>query len=232
MIVAERKPIEEILGMVSKYEKIMLLGCGGCVSVCLSGGEKEVGILASQLRMRRESEGRPLDILEATIPRQCDWEYIDMIGDRLGDVQAILCIGCGAGVQAIVERFPEAIVYPGLNTSFLGIGVSPGLWQERCAGCGNCVLGKTGGICPVARCSKHIMNGPCGGSESGRCEVDPANLDCAWTLIHRRLQKLGRLDFMYDISDPKDWRESSDGGVRTMHKDDVTPLEIHTHDHK
>jgi hypothetical protein len=136
-----------------------------------------------------------------------------------------VCIGCGAGVQALVEKFPDAIVFPGLNTSFLAIGASPGLWQERCAGCGDCLLGITGGICPIARCSKHLLNGPCGGSENRKCEVDPENIPCAWHLIYDRLERLGRLDAMAEIMLAKDWRTAGDGGVRSMLREDLVPLE-------
>lgn len=224
MIVAEPKPLDEICSMIEPYKKIMVLGCGGCVSVCLSGGEKEVGVLAASLRLRRKTEGKELETVEITIPRQCDWEYFDLMGSRLGEAEAIVCIGCGAGVQALVEKFPQAIVFPGLNTSFLGIGNSPGIWQERCAGCGNCLLGETGGICPVARCSKHLLNGPCGGSEKGKCEVDPVNIPCVWQLIYDRMVQLGTLSKIEAIMPMKDWSSASDGGVRNMKRDDLFPL--------
>ena len=225
MIVAEPKPLDEIIDFIAPYKKIMVLGCGGCVSVCLSGGEKEVGILASSLRLRRMKEGKELEVIEMTIPRQCDWEYFDMIGGRIDEPEAVVSIGCGAGVQALVEKFPKAIVYPGLNTSFLGVGVTPGHWEERCLGCGSCLLGLTGGICPVARCSKHLLNGPCGGSEKGRCEVDPKNIPCVWQLIYDRLSAIGRLDMIEKIMAPKDWSRADHGGVRHFDRDDLYPLE-------
>lgn len=225
MIVAETKPIEEIYDFIEPYNKIMVLGCGGCVSVCLSGGEKEVGVMASALKLKRKTEGRELEVVEMTIPRQCDWEYFDLMGSRLDEVEAVVCIGCGAGVQALVKKFPTAIVYPGLNTSFLGVGETPGTWTEYCHGCGNCLLGLTGGICPVARCSKHILNGPCGGSEKGMCEVDPKTIPCVWQLIYDRLKEIDRLDLIEKIMDLKDWSSSSDGGVRRLEKPEVFPLE-------
>ena len=225
MIVAEPKPLEEIQGYIEPFNKIMVLGCGGCVSVCLSGGEKEVGVLASSLKLGRQIDGRKLEVVELTIPRQCDWEYFDMMGSGLDDVEAVVCIGCGAGVQALVKKFPKTLVYPGLNTSFLGVGETPGTWTEYCHGCGDCMLGETGGICPIARCSKHLLNGPCGGSENGTCEVDPKNIECVWQLIYDRLKSIGRLDQMERIIGLKDWSTGADGGVRKMKRDDVFPLE-------
>ncbi len=225
MIVAETKPIEEIYGFIEPYNKIMVLGCGGCVSVCLSGGEKEVGVLTSALKLKRKIDGRELEVVEMTIPRQCDWEYFDLMGSRLDEVEAVVSIGCGAGVQALVKKFPDSLVYPGLNTSFLGVGEKPGVWVEYCQGCGSCVLGLTGGICPVARCSKHILNGPCGGSEKGMCEVDPKNIPCVWQLIYDRLKSIDRLDLIEKIMDMKDWSTATDGGVRRMENPEVFALE-------
>lgn len=225
MIVAQPKPLDEICAMIKPYKKVMVLGCGGCVSVCLSGGEKEAQVLASAIRLRYKTQGEEIEVVDMTIPRQCDWEYFDLMGSRLGEVEAVVCIGCGAGVQALVEKFPTALVYPGLNTSFLGIGATPGHWEERCQGCGNCILGETGGICPVARCSKHLLNGPCGGSEKGMCEVDQKNIPCVWQLIYDRMKTLGTLEKMDEIMPLKDWSTSTDGGVRAMDRDDLFPLE-------
>jgi len=226
MIVAQPKPLDEICAMIEPYKKIMVLGCGGCVSVCLTGGEKEVGVLASSLRLRRKTEGKELEVVEMTIPRQCDYEYFDLMGSRLGEVEAVVNIACGIGTQMMVEKYPEALVYPGQNTTFYGTGASPGHWEEYCLGCGNCLLGLTGGICPVARCSKHLMNGPCGGSENGRCEVDPQNIACVWQLIYDRLKAIDRLDLMEEIMEAKDWSTAADGGVRHFDRDDVYPLDI------
>ena len=226
MIVAEQKPIEEIAEMIKPYSKIMVLGCGGCVSVCLSGGEKEVGIMASALKMYcKTQENRDLEVVELTIPRQCDWEYFEQVGTTINDVEATVCIGCGAGVQALVEVYPDAIIFPGLNTGALAIGKVPGEWEERCHGCGDCMLGVTGGICPIARCSKHLLNGPCGGSENGKCEVDPKNIDCVWQLIYDRLKKIDRMDLMLKIIPMKNWSTGADGGVRRMTREDMAHLD-------
>ena len=123
-------------------------------------------------------------------------------------------------MQTLTEQFPEKITLPGLNTTFLGQPVEQGVWHERCQACGNCVLALTGGICPIARCSKSLLNGPCGGSQKGKCEVDP-NIDCAWQLIYDRLKALGRLELMMQINPIKDWSTSRDGGPRHIVREDL-----------
>jgi ferredoxin len=220
MIVGEQKPLEDIKEMVADYEKILILGCGTCVTVCFAGGEKEVGILASALRMATKIDGQKKAFDEATVQRQCEWEFLDAIEDTIKEHDLILSMACGIGVQAIVERLPEAHVAPAINTTFLGLPEEHGLWTERCAACGECVLHRTAGICPIARCAKSLLNGPCGGSQDGECEIDP-EVPCAWQLIYDRLKAQGRLDQMIEIIPVKDWSTSRDGGPRRLVREDL-----------
>jgi len=220
MIVGEQKPLEEIKEIVANYERILVLGCGTCVTVCFAGGEKEVGILASALRMATKIDGREKVFDEATVQRQCEWEFLDAIEEEVKEHDLILSMACGIGVQAIVEHFPEACVGPAINTSFLGLPEEHGLWTERCAACGECVLHLTAGICPIARCAKSLLNGPCGGSQNGKCEIDP-EVPCAWQLIYDRLKAQGRLDQMLEIIPVKDWSTSRDGGPRRLVREDL-----------
>lgn len=220
MIIAERKPIDEILKLLTKHQKVLVLGCGGCVTVCLAGGEKETGILGSQLSLARSKEGRPLEVVLKTVERQCDFEYLEGIRPSLKDVDAVLSLACGIGIQTCAEAYPDKIVWPGVNTRFLGVNLNVGEWAERCQACGQCVLDKTGGICPVARCSKSIFNGPCGGSQGGKCEVSP-DIDCAWALIHDRLTRLGEVESLREIMPVKDWSYSRDGGPRKLVREDL-----------
>jgi ferredoxin len=228
MIIGEQKPLEEIEKLVAEYERILILGCGTCVTVCFAGGEKEVGILASSLRMATKIAGHEKVIDEATVQRQCEWEFLDPVKEEILSHDVVLSMACGIGVQAIVERFPEARVAPAVNTSFLGIPEEHGLWTERCAACGNCVLDLTAGICPIARCAKSLLNGPCGGSQDGRCEIAP-EVPCAWQLIYDRLKAQGRLDKMLEIIPAKDWSTSRDGGPRRLLRED---LRIESDDHE
>jgi len=219
MIVAERKSIPELVDILKAHRKILILGCGTCVTVCLAGGEREVSIIASALRIAGRLKGIDFDIEELTIERQCDSIFIEQAAAAVARNDAVLSLGCGAGVQAIAERFPEKPVYAGLNTKFLGILEERGVWTEKCAACGDCVLHEYGGICPITRCSKHLVNGPCGGSRQDRCEVNP-DLPCAWQLIYRRLKAIGQLDRLKRIEPPKKWNLSLSGGPRTIIRED------------
>jgi ferredoxin len=218
MIVAEQKPISQILEMIPEVSNLLVVGCDTCVTVCLAGGIKEVNVLCSALRMARK------DIREITgtsIERQCDREFLDEIGEQVMASDLVLSMACGAGVQMMSDAFEGKIVLPALNTLFMGSNEEAGYWMERCLGCGDCVLDQTGGICPRTRCSKGLMNGPCGGSEGGKCEVDLINLECGWNLIYQRLKALDRLDSMMEIRPPQDWSKSHDGGPRSVIREDV-----------
>ena len=221
MIVAVRKPIDELKSMVEPYERVLLAGCGTCVAVCFAGGEQETATLASMLRMAARIDGHEKKTFdEVTVQRQCEWEFLDEIADRVGDYDLVLSLACGIGVQAIIEHWPQIRVAPALNTSFLGLPVEQGMWSERCQACGNCVLHLTAGVCPIARCAKSLLNGPCGGSQNGHCEVD-ASLDCAWHLIVDRLKEQNRLEELMEIQPAKDWSSSRHGGPRVIVREDL-----------
>lgn len=220
MIVADKKPIEEIVEEVKKHDKILVLGCNECVTVCEAGGKKEVGILASALRMYFLNQGKDMKIDERTLERQCDQEYLDEIRDVADQYDAILSLACGVGVQFTAEQYFSIPVYPGVNTCFLGATEERGLWTERCQACGQCVLAYTGGICPVSRCAKRILNGPCGGSSNGKCEISK-ELICAWQLIVERLKALDRLDDYEKLFPLKDWSTDRAGGPRKVVREDV-----------
>jgi ferredoxin len=219
MIVAERKSIPELVDILKNHRKILVLGCGTCVTVCLAGGEREVSIIASALRIAGRVKGLDFDIDELTIERQCDNIFIEKAAEAIGKSDAVLSLACGAGVQAIAERFIDKPVYAGLNTKFLGILEERGMWTEKCAACGTCVLHEYGGICPVTRCAKHLLNGPCGGSREDRCEVRP-DRPCAWQLIYQRLNATGQLDKLKPVRSPKDWNTSLSGGPRVIVRED------------
>ncbi len=220
MIVADRKPFDEIMGMIESCERILLVGCNECVTVCAAGGAKEVALLASQIRMKRKAEGRPVEVDEKTLERQCDPEYVNALAETLEGYDAVLSIACGCGVQLIAETCRGLRVLPGLNTRFMGVTEEHGMWAERCQGCGDCVLDRTGGICPVTRCAKSIMNGPCGGSQNGECELRQ-DTPCAWQLIIDRLKASGELSRYGEIAKPRDWSTSRDGGPRKRIREDM-----------
>jgi len=220
MIVAERKPIEEIIGFVKDCKKILIVGCNECVTVCYAGGKKEVGILASALKMAFTKEGKDLEITEVTLERQCDHEYLEEIRNIVEDYDAVISLACGVGVQFMAEKYLRTPIFPGVNTCFMGVTEERGVWSERCQACGQCILGQTAGICPISRCAKRLLNGPCGGSTNGKCEINK-EIDCAWQLIIDRLKELGRLDD-YDILVPiKDWSTERAGGPRKVVREDL-----------
>ncbi|MDY6967870.1 MAG: methylenetetrahydrofolate reductase C-terminal domain-containing protein [Spirochaetota bacterium] len=220
MIIGELKPIDDILSMISDRKKILIVGCKGCVTVCSAGGQKEVEILSSTIQLARKKDGNDIEIREETIERQCDTEYLEELRGYIDDYDAVLSMACGAGVQFLAEKYRKMPVYPALNTNFIGVTEEQGVWTERCQACGGCVLDKTGGICPITRCSKSLLNGPCGGSSNGKCEID-SEIDCGWQLIYDRLKELNLLDIFEDVMPIKDWSVSRDGGPRSIIREDL-----------
>ncbi|MBM4284159.1 MAG: hypothetical protein FJ128_02765 [Deltaproteobacteria bacterium] len=220
MIRAVGKPLEEVIGMVQDYPRILVAGCDGCVTVCEAGGLKEVKVLAAALRLYFTQQGEPKQIDETSLTRQCDKEYLAQLGDRIDGYDAVLSLACGCGVQFLADMYTTKPVYPGVDTTFLGVTEERGVYTERCQACGRCILADTGGVCPIARCSKRMLNGPCGGSDKGKCEVNP-EMPCGWQLIYERLKALGQLDRFEQPITPKDWTTSRDGGVRKIVREDL-----------
>jgi ferredoxin len=220
MIMAKPKPIEEIINEIKDFNKVLIAGCDGCVTVCEAGGVKEVQVLASSLRLYFTKESKRMEIDETSLTRQCDKDYLRELLDRIDEYDAVVSLACGAGVQFMAEMYRNKPIFPGVDTCFIGVTEERGVWAERCQACGQCILARTGGICPIARCSKRMLNGPCGGSEKGKCEVSPET-DCGWHLIYERLKELGQLDFFAKPTDPKDWISSRDGGPRKIFREDV-----------
>ena len=199
----------------------MLVGCKGCVTVCNVGGTKEVEILASTLKIARKKDGNPLKVDEKTLERQCDPEYIALIKDQVEDYDAVISMACGVGPQFLSEAYPDQRFFPAVNTTSFGGALQHGIWTERCAGCGTCVIHYYDGMCPVARCSKSLLNGPCGGSAGGKCEISK-EVDCVWDMIVRKKMEHGRLDELVRHKPPKDWRTARDGGPRTSVREELS----------
>jgi len=225
MIVAERKSLSEMRSFVDAYQRILIVGCGTCTTVCLAGGEAEVKVVASGLRISFLKDDKEVEILEDCVTRQCEPEFVDPVKQKVvdQDVEAVISLGCGVGVNCLAETLETIPVFPGANTQFLGGVLQPGTWLEMCAGCGNCILHLTGGICPIARCSKSILNGPCGGSQNGKCEISE-DVDCGWALIVERMKALGTLDQLETMIPPRDWSTSRHGGPRRLVREDVASL--------
>jgi len=219
MIIAEQKPIEEIKTFLAEHKQVLVLGCGGCVTVCLAGGEREVATLGSVLRLSGNCK-----IQENTIERQCDAEFFDAVKEQMQNCDAVLSMACGVGVQMAARIFADKPVYPALNTKFMGTNEEAGKWEENCLACGDCKLGIFGGVCPVTRCSKSLSNGPCGGSADGMCEVDPEKIECGWQLIYDRLKAIGKLDVLQKNAEARDWSKTHSGGPRKLSREDIAEL--------
>ena len=206
MIKSKRKPIEEIKSTLTNYKKILTLGCGGCASICLAGGQREVNALNEELNIDYKLGNSSKKIMGSyTIERQCNSQFLLELNEMVKDYDCILSMGCGAGVQLLAETFTEIPVFPALNTIAIGVDREIGMYEEKCRACGECVLAYTGGICPVTRCAKGLFNGPCGGTNNGKCEIGQ-DIPCAWLDIFERLKAQNRLDDILKIQMPMMWQ--------------------------
>jgi ferredoxin len=219
MIVGEHKPVQEVIESIKEYNNVLVLGCQTCVSVSLTGGDKAARDLTQALT-HAFKQSDTIHLFESnSIERQCEKDWIDPFFDLPEGVEAILSLACGAGVQTMADMFRGIPVIPALNTTFIGALDEPGILNEKCLGCGDCILGLTGGVCPIARCAKRLFNGPCGGSSKGLCEVSISagrKIECAWQLIVERLSDLDKLDNYSKISKVKNWSPSNAGGPRQL----------------
>jgi hypothetical protein len=205
MLISEQKPLEEILDYLDGDKSVFLIGCKGCAEGWGSGGEKQVAEMKNTLR----EKGKTITG-SVVVDMLCD-SVLTRLKFRahkkeIAAADSILVLTDGAGVQTVAEVV-DKVVHPGCNT--LSSGGAHAEWKEaeRCLECGDCMLEFTGGLCPIARCSKHLLNGPCGGSQGGKCEVDP-NIPCVWQQIVDRLAKLGQLDKLERVVTAKNWSVS------------------------
>jgi ferredoxin len=224
MIVGSQKPLEEIWNMVKDFKKVLVFGCNTCVAICHAGGEKEAETIATLIKMRAAQEGKSMVVNHMGVMRHCEPEYFDPVMDEVKNYDLVLSTACGVGVNFLSDRTGNIPVYPGINTSFYGAVPEPGVFKELCAGCGDCILHLTGGICPVARCAKTLMNGPCGGTNKGKCEISK-DVDCAWYLIVERMKALGTLEKLSEIQPPRNWSTSRDGGPRRISMEHIREFE-------
>lgn len=210
MVIAEIKPLEEIKEQLKGYRKVLNTGCGGCTAVCLAGGQKEVDTLNTKLALSFKADGVPCEVEGFTVERQCEAIFLREFDRMAGKFDALLSMACGAGVQFLAERYPDKPVFPAVNSTFVGVNKDIGWYEERCKCCGDCVLGFTGGICPVTMCAKSLFNGPCGGPQGESCEVSK-DTPCAWVAIYKRLKGQNRLDNIRKIHAPREWRDQVQG---------------------
>ena len=222
MIKIKRKPFAEIRAMLEPYASVLNVGCGGCASVCLGGGQKEVQELNAELEAATERQGRPMSMQAYTVERACNMFYLQDLDPLVREMDCLASMSCSAGTQLLAERFPDTPVFPMVNTLAIGVDRDVGVYEENCRSCGDCVIGYTGGLCPVTRRAKGLFNGPCGGSSDGKCEIGKDTV-CAWQLIIDRLRALGRMEEYERIAPIKDWSTDRAGGPRKIVREDLAP---------
>ncbi len=207
MIVTTQKPLDEILGFIAPYNNILIAGCDGCTQP--PRGLREAKTLSQLLELGGKLRNKDFTFKVTTMAKQCDSYLVaSMLKPQMEGVEAVLSLACGIGVQTLAQLSSGIPVFPTQNTHFMGAEEREGdILEERCAGCGDCLLALTGGICPVARCSKGLLNGACGGSKDGKCELDPER-DCAWVLIYEQLKKQGKLQNLKEFRPPRDYQLS------------------------
>ncbi len=207
MIVTTQKPLNEVLDYISPYGNILIAGCDGCTQP--PRGLKEAKTLSQLLELAGKLRNKNFTFKTTTTTKQCD-AYLtgSALRPQVDGAEAILSLACGIGVQTIAQLFPELPVFPAQNTHFMGAeDREAGTLEERCAGCGDCLLALTGGICPFIRCTKGLLNGACGGSKEGKCELSPEK-DCGWVLIYNQLKKQGKLELLKEFRPPRDYQRS------------------------
>lgn len=208
--VTKSKPLDEIVPYLDKYQSIFIIGCGSCATICHTGGKSEV----LEMKGRLEAAGKRVTGW-MVIPTACDELTAEALRQAAEDIEAaeaILVMTCAFGAQTI-GLYANKPVFTALDTLFIGKEESPGYFIEACMQCGSCVLGRTACICPLVRCAKNLLNGPCGGSVGGKCEIDP-DIPCAWQLIYDRLEAMGRLNELEEIEPVRDWSTSLTAGPR------------------
>ncbi|MDD5477262.1 MAG: methylenetetrahydrofolate reductase C-terminal domain-containing protein [Candidatus Omnitrophica bacterium] len=207
MIISRQKPLDKLLSSLKGYNKIFLIGCGECATTCKSGGEEEV------LKMKKDLEGAGKIITGSCIPSapcvaaKLKTELAKNL-KTLRQSEAVLVLACGLGVQSFKDNDRMGLaVFPGCDTIFGAVMDAQGNFFEKCSMCADCILDETAGICPITLCPKGLLNGPCGGMNKGKCEVDNER-DCAWVLIYKELEKNKKLESLKEIRGPKDFEKS------------------------
>jgi len=205
MIVTTQKPLDEVLDFISPYGRVLVIGCDGCTQP--PRGLREAKILSQLLELAGKLNNKEFTFKQTTVAKQCD-DYLaaSTLRPQIGDAEVVLSLACGLGVQTLAEVFPELPIFPAQNTHFMGAEERDGgILEKRCAGCGDCLLAVTGGICPVARCTKGLLNGACGGTKDNKCELS-SERDCAWVLIYESLKRQGKLDLLKEYRPPRDYQ--------------------------
>jgi len=211
LIIVQQKPLNEIFEMAKNFKSLLIVGCDGCASVIQVGGERQAEILKTLLEMNRKLKGEDEPKVKAmSTLRQCDRQLTaSSLHPLIEDYEAVISLACGVGVQTLADLYPAKVIIPAADTKFIGMhDTKAEKFIEMCRACGDCLLFETGGVCPMTRCAKSLLNGPCGGQAKGKCEVGGWKRDCAWVLIYNRLKEKGRLELFTKFREERDFRVS------------------------
>lgn len=203
MIVTKKRELKDLMENIKNYSSFFLIGCSECAALCATGGEPELKAMKETL----EADGRKVTgTFVAKTGCQVLGTKIELkqFKDELSQTDCILVMSCGAGTQTAVDLYKDKPVYPTNDSLFLGNMTRLQMFDQRCSLCGQCILDKTGGICPVTACPKGLLNGPCGGTNEGKCEVS-SDIECAWVRIYNRMKNIDQLEDMKKVAEPKDW---------------------------
>lgn len=205
-----QKSLDEITGCLKEGEKVFVVGCGNCAEKCRSGGLEQ----AKDMKDRLEKRGVKVTGYTATDSGKslCKLalakKTLENFKDAVEEADSFLILACGQGIHTVIDATNGGLVHPGCDTIFGGETVTDDFITEYCSLCGECIVDATGGLCPVTLCSKSLLNGPCGGSKNGKCEVDKEQ-DCGWQLIYERLKSIGKLDLLEQYNEPKNYAKWS-----------------------
>ena len=204
MIITKKKSDEAIDAMTEPFSKLFVVGCGTCATKCMTGGEEQVNELVGRLGDKVVG----YQIVEEPCDKRLNRRDLKKYKDKIDEADAIVVMSCGVGVQAISD-YADRVVLPATDTMFMGETERFGIFHNRCYACGDCILDETGGVCPITRCAKGLLNGPCGGFVDGKCEVGGYEEDCAWTLIYNRLKDQNRLELFTKFRPPRDYSKKT-----------------------
>jgi hypothetical protein len=219
MIITQQKELNAIWAMIKDYNKILILGCDGCCQPPRSLNEAKT--LGQLLELKAKTEGKELKWKAITVLRQCDDRIAaTTVRPHIEDFDAIVSLACGLGVVMMNKVLPEILTFPAQDSQFGGAqNNGDNFYIQYCETCGNCLLGVTGGVCPIAGCAKHLNNGPCGGTVNGMCEVGGYTRPCAWIEIYKRLKKFNRLDLFKMYRPARDYRSATSPAYINIYKD-------------
>ncbi len=224
MIITENKPWEEIKAALEDYKvkNVVIVACGVCAAKVGTGGTEGAVKMKAQL-----IENGYNVITTAVVDEPCDERMTKQafrkIKDEINEVDAVVSLTCGLGTQSMNtvmrEKYPKKVALTALNTVFMGETERFGVYKEGCRACGECILNETGGVCPITHCAKSMLNGPCGGSVDGKCEVGDYTKPCGWIEIYEALKSVDRMDLFLKVREPRDWSES--GHQRTLNMREI-----------